>query len=468
MESCAVDAARWAREQFGDCDLGDRRRTERLVTVAEQVARHPSGSFPEQALRWGDLKAVYRLFDADDVTFEAVLHPHHEHSRTHSPPVGLLLCDTTELDFGVHRDLAGLGPTGNGGGWGCLLHSALLVEAETSAVVGCVAQTRHYRRPAPQRENTTQRLARERESEIWGTVCDQAGPPPEGIQWVHVCDRGADNFELFVHFQQNRVDWVVRVSQLHRKILDPQGREMPLRSYLETLPVRGKRVLELRARPGQAARTVRLAVSFGEVLVPLPRQQSPYVKTHARGPIAMRVVQVREIDPPAGVEPLEWVLSTSLPVECFDEAVRVVSYYEQRWVIEEWHKGLKTGCRVTERQLKTKERLEPMVGLMCVVAVRLLQLRSAARTEPERPALSVVPAEWVCLLCAARRLRTAPTELTVGQFHREVARLGGFLGRKGDGDPGWLTLWRGWDKLQLLQQGSELLNETRRLQQKCG
>ncbi|MEX1096956.1 MAG: IS4 family transposase [Planctomycetales bacterium] len=412
MDASTADTQRWTHEQFGECELGDQRRTKRLLTVAAQVAENPSGSFPEQAASWGDLKGVYRLFDAEDVTFEAVVRPHWEHSRAHSPAVGLVLCDTTELDFGIQRGIEGLGPTGNGGGSGFLLHSALLVDAESEEVTGCLGQKIHYRKEAPAKENATQRLARERESEIWCEVCDRVGLPPEQTQWIHVCDRGGDNFELFVHLQQNRVDWVVRSSQLHRKVLDPQGRELTLRAHLDTLSPSGALALKLRVRPGQAARTAKLAVSFGEVRIPLPKQKSPYVKAHASGPIAMRVAHVREIDPPSGVEPLEWVLYTSLPVNGFDDAVGVVGHYENRWVIEEWHKGIKTGCRVTQRQLQTTERLEPMVGLMCVVAVRLLQLRSAARTSPERPALEVVPQMWVCLLCAARKLRRAPADMT--------------------------------------------------------
>ena len=163
----------------------------------------------------------------------------------------------------------------------------------------------------------------------------------------------------------------------------------------------------------------------------------------------MWVVWVREVDAPPGVDPIEWVLYTSLAVESFESALVIVGYYEKRWLIEEWHKVLKTGMRVEDRQLKTSGRLEAMMGLMSVAAVRLFQLKGEARTAPERRAEEVVPPKYVRALKAIRKIGTS-TELTVGRFFRELAQLGGFLGRRSDGEPGWITIWRGWDKLQTM------------------
>ncbi len=157
-----------------------------------------------------------------------------------------------------------------------------------------------------------------------------------------------------------------------------------------------------------------------------------------------------------GVEPIEWILLTSLAVENFEDAWEVIGYYEKRWLIEEWHKALKSGCRVTKRQLKTKERLEPLVGLLSVVSVRLVQLKLAARNAPDRPARQMVPLRWIILLQAARKNVRKGASMTVGQFYRDLAKLGGFLGRTNDGDPGWITIWRGWQKLSLMVRGAEL------------
>jgi len=456
-----LDTNTWAQQQFSDCQLGDERRTRRLVRLAEQVVSHPSGGFPEQTETWADLKAAYRLLDRAEVTFQSVGEVHWEQTRRRSAGRYLVLGDTTELDFGFHRDIPDLGPTGNGGGWGFLLHSGLLVAAEGEEIFGLAGQRIHYRKPAPHKENTTQRLERDRESKVWGEVIDAVGRPSEDVELVHVLDRGADNFEVYCHCLEQGTDWVVRVTQKNRNILTPDDRRMPLKAYLTTLPLSGTYELSLRARPGQAARTAKLQVRYGALRVPPPAHQSPYVKGINPRPIEMYVVHVREVDAPAGVEPIEWILLTSLVVEDFEDAWLVIGYYEKRWLIEEWHKALKTGCRVTERQLKTKHRLEAMVGLLSVVGVRLLQLKSAARAEPHRPARRMIPPRWITLLKAARKHLTPVKSLTVGEFYRELAKLGGFIGRKSDGVPGWITIWRGWQKLYLMVRGAELADTIR-------
>lgn len=457
MDSYLMDTAAWAASQFGECDLGDKRRTDRLVEMAGCVAENPAAGFPKQFGDWGDLKAAYRLFDEDDVTFKAIVAPHWRQTRAVGPGRFLVISDTSDIDFGIHRNIKGLGPTGNGGGYGFLLHSALVVRAGTEEVIGLAGQKVHYRQPAPENENNGQRLKRERESQVWGEVIDLVGPPPEGTQWVHVLDRGGDNFEVYCHCREQHSDWVVRAAQLHRQILTPAGEKTPLKDYIRTLPVAGTYEWKLRARKNQPARTAKLEVRFGRLTMPEPTHKSAYVKAQRPGPIAMSVVWVREVNPPKGTDGIEWVLYTSRPVESFDDARLVIGYYETRWLIEEWHKALKTGCRLEQRQLKTAQRLEAMLGLMCVTAVRLLQLKSVARTEPERPAKNVVPPLWIDMLYAMKKMPgISKDKITVYQFYRSLARLGGFLARKGDGEPGWITIWRGWETLNTMMRGYHL------------
>jgi len=186
-------------------------------------------------------------------------------------------------------------------------------------------------------------------------------------------------------------------------------------------------------------------------------------KPHRRGkprpgPIRCWAVRVHEIDPPAGAEPVEWVILTDEPVADLSAALTVAFWYACRWLIEEYHKCLKSGCRVEARQLEDAGRLAPLVGVLGVVAVRLLQLKHRARTDPDAPARSVVPERSVKTLAAKLAL---PEGMTARQFWRGTAQLGGFLGRKGDGDPGWQTLWRGWQQLELLTEGAELAKRMR-------
>ncbi len=444
----------WAQMNFGTCELGDKRRTQRLVRVAEQIAGNPSASLPNQTETWGDLKAAYRLFDCEDVTFEAIARPHWDLTKKLAKGCTLVIGDTTEIDFGRFREIEGVGPTGNGTGQGFLLHNALMVNADTEEILGVAGQTIHYRkkkRKSTKRPTAPQRLKKkDRESEVWGKVIDQIGPPAEGSSFVHVFDRGADKFEVYCHLLQQRSDWVIRACQMHRSVLVGDKEErMPLKAYLPMLKPLGSYTLQLRARPAQAARKAELDVRIGQIKIPRPQHVSPWVRKLEQSPIALNVIEVVEVNAPQGVVPIRWVLFTSLPVVTFEDAWTIIGYYELRWLVEEYHKALKTGCRTESRQLKTASRLEALVGLTSVVGVRLLKLKSLARTNPDVPAQRVVPRVWLTMLKLASKNLNRVHDLTIGQFYREVAKLGGFLGRKSDGEPGWITIWRGWEKLNM-------------------
>jgi len=449
-----LDPCQWASVHFAAAELGDTRRSERLVIFASAAAADPAASIPQMCQEWADTKAAYRLFDNEHVTYTGVVAPHFDHTKECGAGTYLLLGDTTEINFGGHKSIAGAGPLGNGSGLGFLLHSSLLVEADTEMVRGLAAAEIHYRQAAPENETAKQRLNRDdRESMMWCRVIDEAGKPPEGAVWVHVLDRGADNFEVFCHIRGNDCDMVVRASSLHRKVLSAEGKELPVSELLQGLAVADVYELPVRARPKQPARKAQMEVRYTALTMPRPRVTNDYTKQQEA--VQLFVVRVREKNPPKGVKRIEWVLYTTLPVTNAEEARRVIRYYEMRWLIEEYHKALKTGCRVEERQLEESQRLEVLTGILSVVAVRLLQLKSFARTQPDRNALEVVPQLYVEVLQRYKKVK-AGTTWSVRKFFRELAKLGGFLARKCDGEPGWQTIWHGWDKLQLLVQGFRL------------
>ena len=455
-----MDVDEWAQQSFGECELGDARRTKRAVKLAAQVAAHPDGSTPTQTETWSDCKAAYRLFDTDDVSFHALAEPHWRCTRARHGGTWLLIGDTTEIDFGIHRDVSDLGPTGNGFGWGLHLHSSLMIATDSDEIVGLAGAELFHRRPVPKCETLRQKQRRARESEVWGRVIDLVGPPPEGTRFIHVFDAGADNFEVFCHLQQQRCGWIVRAAQQQRWVQTAGGGRVPLLDLVQTQPLAGTYELSLRARGPQPARTATIEVRCAPLLMPRPRQATPFMKACGSSAIPMWVVEAREVGVPAGVEPLHWVLLTSEPVHDFDAARVIIRWYEKRPIVEDYHKCLKTGCRVQERQYQTSARLERVTGLLSIVAVRLLQLRSIARTDPDRPANRVIPATWLQLLGALRP--NGPAIQTVGGFFRSLAMLGGFLGRRHDGEPGWLTIWRGLDKLILCLRGANAM------QRNCG
>jgi hypothetical protein len=455
----------WAKATFGECELGDERRTKRLVKLAEQAAARPDGSTPEQTESWADCKAAYRLFDQEDVTFQEIIRPHCEQTRASCRPgdVKLIINDTTEVDFGYSRRAAGLGPTGNGFGRGFFLHSALMVDAADGRVDGLAGQILFYRKPKAKRRGAknTRRRAADRESIVWGDLVDRVGLAPEGVKWVHVDDRGADDFEVFCRIQAQRNSCVIRAARLNRWLLKPDGRRVRLDALLNDLSSQETRTMEVAAKGDQPARTATLELRFAEVRMPLPNVLTPWLRQHRPAePLQLWVVELRETEPPAGVAPLRWVLYTFERVTTTTEASTVIAWYERRPTIEDYHKALKTGCHVEQRYYETAERLERVTGLLSVLAVRLLQLKTAALETPDRPAVEVAPAQWVELIQIVRKKPVNP-KLTIRQFLRAVAGLGGHLGRKCDGEPGWITLWRGFEKILLLARGADA-------QYKCG
>ena len=464
MATMTWDAAQWAGEQFGTCELGDRRRTKRMVKLATQAAAKPDAATPRQTERWGDCKAAYRLFAQADVTFAAVTAPHAAASRAVGPGTWLVLNDTTEINFGAGRDLVGVGRVGSTtGARGFYLHTALMTAADGEKLVGAAAQELYARplKKVARVGSARRKQLRRRETDVWGRVIDRVGPAPHGARFVHVCDRGADNFDVYCHLLEQQAGWVIRAAQLHRLVRDEQGTERPLRDALAAQPVVGRYDLAVGANQNQPARTAQLEVRVAPIGMPRPRSGvSRYVRQRDVEEIAMFAVEVREPQPPRGAPALHWVLLTSEPARSFADAWRIIGWYERRPLIEEYHKCLKTGCRVEARQSRHGDRLAPAIGLLSVLAVRLLQLKLAARATPDLPAETVVPATWLAAL--PRLLNRRQPIRTANEFFRALAGLGGFLGRTGDGQPGWQTIWHGLETLLLCLRGANALNA------KCG
>lgn len=453
MSFVILDVAQWAEAQFGSCQLGDARRTRRAVAAAVQFATSPDASTPQQIEAWSDLKAAYRLFGQESVTFRSLAEPHWRQTRASATGVCLLICDTTETNFGMrrHAQSANLGPTGNGKGRGFLLHSSLMLQAETREVIGLAGQELFYRKTTNcAKENSYRRSQRARESEVWGRVIDLVGPPAAGVKYLHVCDRGADNLEVFYHCLEQQCGWVIRASHLERIIQNPDGRRIHLHRWLASQPVLGTYELSVRETPRAEARIAKLEVRAAPVTLVMPQRKTPYLRQGNKQPITEWVVEAREINPPRNATAVHWVLHTSEKVGTFEAAWRVLEYYESRWSIEEFHKCLKTGCNLESRLYTQAHSLEAVTGLFSILAVRLLQLKGVARQRPEIPAERVVPRSWLTMLRALRK----PPIKTARDFFRHLAGLGGFLMRKGDGEPGWITIWRGLTKLLLCLRGA--------------
>jgi hypothetical protein len=299
MDASGVSAPReWAERQFGAVELGDVRRTRRAVVLAEQMARHPAASLPDQAGSWSATKAGYRWFDRQAVTFEALQSPHWGMTRQAAgePGVVLMIEDTTELDFTAHRRTSALGPIGDGGGRGFLLHSTLAVDpAGAGRVLGLAYQMLFCRQATPEQETRTERKQRRRESQIWPQSVAQVGACVSGARWVHVCDRYADNFEMFAACRRAQVEFLIRVAQDRRvapghQVAEPSGH---LLQWARSLPAAGCRELAVRSRPERPARRARLSVAFAALTV-----FAPWLERDSSAPLRCWAVRVWEPWPP--------------------------------------------------------------------------------------------------------------------------------------------------------------------------
>jgi hypothetical protein len=451
----------WAVQEFGEVDLGDERRNRRAVRYAAAAAGAPAASIPRQCGTWAATKAAYGLFKAAGVDFESMVEGHWYNTwqLAGACSVVLLLNDTTTLSFN-HPGTEGLGPTSKGQrGQGMLLHSTLAVDGSggitgVPKVLGLAYQQLWARAHKRQKDQPL-------ESNKWPAAIEAVGCPlPRPGLCLHVADAESDYWATMVACQEQGVGHVLRVSQNRRVVLGHGPAELQdctgLLELARSLPTLGSGRLYVRSRPGREPREARLQVSAAAVRVFPPQarvQSSRKSGADQLQPLLRWVLRIWEVNGPAEEQPIEWILLTDQPISDAATAWRVGYWYSCRWLIEEYHKCLKTGCQVEARQLEQGERLEPLVGVLSVVAVRLLQLKQQARMHPEEAAEKTVPACYVKMLGAYLQ---EPEQMSNRRFFREVARLGGFLGRKGDGEPGWLTLWRGWQQLEMMTIGWEL------------
>ena len=453
--------ASFGEKHFGEAALADPRRRSCLVRIADRIYRHPGGTLPMKLHDPKDYKAMVRLMNRPEVTHASVLASHrHVTLATMRQAEGLVLVihDTTELDYTGLLSIGTLGSIGNGGRRGYLCHNTLAFDPARHEVLGLANQILHHRRLVGKKEKLKAKRERaDRESRLWVEGVNAIGSAPVGCRWIHVADRGADSFEFLACLAATGDGYVLRskTERCIRRGHDPEGPKDFLHAYARTLPLHERRQVVISARAGRPERQATVAVAFAPVLLALPRlRRGDYDKR----PLAVWVVRVSEIDPPAGVEPLEWILLTNQRIASVADAWECVSWYECRWVIEEYHKAQKTGCAIEDLQFTSAQALQPMIALLSVVAIMLLNLREASRRPDakDRRATTLVDVRYVTVLSAWRHGKVR-LDWTVHDFFYALARLGGHQNRKRDHRPGWLILWRGWMALQHMLDGAEAI-----------
>ena len=360
----------YGRRNFGDCKLGRKDRAARLAQLADRIAAHPGGTLPDKFSDPADLQAFYRMMNRKEVTHALVFQPHGELTLVKMRAAGcpvLIIHDTTELDYTGLTSLADeLGQIGNGGGRGWLCHNSLAVNADTGEVLGLVGQILYRRPDRPKGETHTQRRRRaDRESSLWTRGSEAVGPAPDGSLWVDVCDRGADVFEYMAGREKAGRRFLVRAAQDRniRVLQEGETRNAKLFAHVRGLPAPGRRTVEAPAGPGRKGRKAEVTVAAGPLTV------TPTKGTTGGTPQALWAVCVREPKPPAGGTAVEWILLSNVPTAGLAAAERLVSWYERRWIIEELHQAMKTGCGVETMQFTTAAAMQPAIAVLSVTAV---------------------------------------------------------------------------------------------------
>ena len=455
MVSSAGD---WAAQQWGAVDLGDKRLNRRAVIIGARMAAQPGASLPQQMQGRAQLDAAYAFLNDLDVTVEALTAPHRGETLrlAGERSTVLMIEDTTELDYSQHRAKTGMGPIGDGRGRGLLLHSTLAVVPEVRLILGLAHIETVLRVP----HDKAKKWARSPEGLVWEVSAKQVGRPPKGVIWVHVSDSGSDIFEYMLMCRELDKHFVVRTYH-NRELVwqdgDPAAdAERVQRSldYARSLPpVRNSAyTVTVPAQDKQPARQAVLALAWAKVTVVAPSQAPKALRQ--RGPLTTWILRAWEPDAPAGVKAVEWVLLASVPINTLADAQRTVHWYTCRWLCEDYHQCLKTGCGVEKSQLDDGADITRLLGFVAPLATRLLQLRQEVRQAPAVPAITVVEPLMVKVL--AHQYQLDWQTLPLDQFYRYVAMLGGYLGRRRDGPPGWRTLWRGWRYLSDRTAGARL------------
>jgi len=459
----AGGAEDWAEEELGDAEIGDRRLKKRLVSIAQAFYARPQANIPQACQGRAETKAAYRFMDHPETSLETILESHYEATvaRMSREVVVLAVQDTTSLNYTAHPATENLGPIGyrKDRGLGLLLHNTMAFNREGTPLglldVQCWARDGV---DFGKKKRRHQLPIEEKESHKWlvsfRKVAEAQKQCPQSLV-VSVGDREADIYELFelAGSDPSGPKLLIRAEQ-DRLLAEGQGH---LWAKMAQQEVAGIQEIQVPRQKNRPARVARLEVRFGEVTLRPPAGKRRRLKE-----LTLWAVWARETEAPLIGERIEWMLLSTLSVTTFEEAVEKLAWYTIRWGIEVYHRTLKSGCKVEERQLGHADRIETCLAIDMVVAWRIFHLAKLGRETPDVPCtVFFEEAEWKALVAYVTQNPKPPDKPpTLREAMYMVATLGGFLGRKGDGEPGTKSLWLGLQRLDDLASMWKLLTTT--------
>lgn len=455
------DAADWVEAEFCTAEFYDPRLKDRLFNLVRDFYSQPQAPIPQACSTIAGTKAAYRFFDNQRVTMEKVLFPHIESTveRIKTKPVVLAVQDTTTLNYTSHQALEGSGPIGKPekGSMGLVMHDTMAFTPDGTPLglvdVQCWARDpedvgkKHRRKQLPIEQKESMKWIKS-----YRAVAEIQKFCPETML-VSVGDREADIYELFLEATKNPEDPKLLVRCERSRSRKTETDDLWLQ--MEKQPVAGRLVVHVPRKKGShSARAANLEVRHAQVTI-----KSPYGKGYRS--VEAFMVYACEVDYPQSVKsPLEWMLLTTVGVADFTQACERLSWYAARWGIEVFHRTLKSGCRIEDRRLENTESLEACLAIDMVVAWRIYHLTKLSREIPDSACtVFFEEAEWKALYMYVKKTREPPGKPpTLREATRLLASIGGFLGRKGDGEPGTTTLWRGIQALNYIAATYRLLS----------
>jgi len=446
----------WAEEEFGSVELYDERLRERLLTIARDFYCQPGKLIPQISNgSEAKTKGAYRFFDNRKVKMEILLRPHIESTleRIKKEKIVLAVQDTTTLNYTKHYTTKGLGPIGTDRiSVGLLLHDTLVFSIEGTPLGVLDAQVwsrneaefgkRKYRHKLPIEEKESYKwLKSYRKATEIQTLC-----PDTTV--ISIGDRESDIYELFYETAQNTTGAKLLVRA--EKSKNRKVEEKRLWEKMQEAPIAGYHEVYLPGKPKRKARTAKLAIRYLSVKLEPPQGKKQL------GTIRLWAVYAKEVDYSITVkEPIEWMLLTTVEVKSLADAIEKLKWYQSRWGIEVYHRTLKSGCRIEDRRLNNADSIESSLAIDMVVAWRIYNLTKQSRETPDVSCKDYLEEdEWKVLSAFVKKKDKKTNEPpTLREAVRMIAKLGGFLGRKSDGEPGTTTLWRGLLRLSFIMIG---------------
>lgn len=435
-----------AKEDWQNVNFGDKRLNKRAEDIGASFLENPFVSPPKMLKKPKKTKAFYRFMNSDNITHEKLIDSHIKETckEIDDNKIVLAIHDLTTLTFKRNYEIEGLYDVGghqDNPSLGIVVHNSISVTPHESygTINGLLNQTIHKSKPKEQRNKENN------ETSLWLNGIESVGKPSKDTTIIDVMDRGADIIEVMECSLNSEHEFIIR-AMYNRRLNGKKGPN--LFDVTKALPIAGYKTLEIQANKGRKKRKAKLKISFSNITLP-PPEKKKYIE-----PIECAIIHVAEVDCPDNQKPIEWFLLTSLEIKDFQGTLKIINYYSYRWIIEEYHKCMKTGFKLEQTQLHTLKRIENLLGFVAVSSVSLLKLRDIVKHNPEAKAREYVEEEDLNIVRAYYKLEKK--EMNIDQFLRYIAQMGGFLNRKSDGNPGWQSLWEGWKFFLGLKEGVRL------------